>query len=226
MKKVLGTVGSILFLLVAIVIGKVIGHAVGNATGNAAIQGTPTANTQSYSMPAEQMPVQRVDRFSVKYASPFLINEKESRDMTAALEAKAPSLLQSIDIFTSRPSCGVGEARLVVGTYTQVAQLSIDSAANGSINQISTLSGITSPENTITLATVSGYPARRVSYRSKRWGGVLGAEFIVIVDLQTNTLWQLQLIFSARNTSDYASLNSAQSCARKILESVAIGAAP
>lgn len=223
--KLVKLAGSAIFWIVAL-IASVIGGIAGKALLKGGIRGTSTADTQSYSMPVEQMPVQRVDSFSVKYAFPFLRNEKRSRDMMAAVEAQAPGFVHSLDVLTSRPSCGVGEAQLIVATYAQGTQLSIDGAANRSVNGISALSGVTSPENIITPAIVSGYPARRISYRAKRWDGVLGYESITIADLQTNTLWQLQLILSARNTSDYTSLNSAQLCARKILESVAIGATP
>ncbi len=184
-------------------------------------------NIQASAMPDEKISVQHVGNFSISYASPFLINEQESLKFTSAAENQTPRIFQSISSYTSSPSCGLGEVRLIVGTYAEGTNVNIDGAAIGSVNQVSTLSGVTSPENTINPTTVSGKPARKISYRARRWGGVLGGEFLVIVDPLTNTFWQLQLIFSARSTNDYSALNSAQLCSQKILESVAIlGASP
>ena len=182
------------------------------------------ATTDQSREPNYQAPMQRVGAFSVNYEYPFLKNERETQNMASAANAQSPGTVESVAIYTSKPSCGVNEARLFVATYAQGVTANIDGAAEGSITQVSTLDGITSPESTVTPATISGLPARKVSYRAKRWGGVIGVDFVVVTNPRDNTLWQLQLIFTARNTSDYAALGSAQSCAQKILESVAIEA--
>jgi len=189
-----------------------------SSVATAAVQSEDLA----YQTPAEGMPAQHVAAFSINYDYPFLKNEKETQNMLSAVNAQSPGTFQSIAIYTSKPSCGLNEARLVVATYAQGVTADIDGAADGSISQISTLDGITSPESTVTPTTLSGLPARRISYRAKRWGGVLGGEFIVVSNPRTNTFWQLQLIFSARNTNDYAALSGSHSCAQKILESAAI----
>lgn len=193
-----------------------------DSSGAAATIVQPEEST--YKMPAERALVQHVATLSVQYEHPFLKNEKETTNMASAANARSPGIFQSVAIYTSKPSCGLSEARLVVATYAQGVTANIDGAADGSIAQISTLDGITNPESTVTPVTISGLPARKVSYRAKRRGGVIGIESIVVSDPSASTFWQLQLIFAARNTNDYAALSDPRSCAQEILGSVAIEA--
>lgn len=200
-------------------------HMAVNSTLNPGRDSSGVAATTDQSRePDYQVPSQHVAAFSVNYEYPFIKNERETQNMASATNTQSPGTFESVAIYTSKPSCGVSEARLVVATYAQGVTTNIDGAADGSITQTSTLEGITSPESTVAPATISGLPARKVSYRAKRWGGVIGVESIVVSNAGTNTFWQLQLIFTARNTNDYTALSSAQSCAQKILESVAIEA--
>lgn len=167
-------------------------------------------------------PVQNVGSFSVQYAYPFLNNERETQNLASAVNVHYPGKFDEIVVYTSKPSCGVNEARLVVASYAQGMIMEIDSVAEGAINQVSTLDGIVDPESTIAAETISGLPARTISYRAKRWGGTIGFESIVILDKSSKNLWQLQLIFGAQNTSDFFALSGAMSCARKILKSVVV----
>ena len=171
------------------------------------------------------MPVQRVNNFSVKYPYPFLMNEAATSQIRSAVNLNTQDL-PSMSIYNSRSSCGIEEAGLAIGIYGKNIPINEDGAANGMVNNISTLSGIVSPESEITPTTVSGYSSRRISYRAKRYGAVIGVEAISIVDHKTNTTWVLQLLFGTPSSEDYSTLNSAKACANKILDSVAINNDP
>lgn len=193
-----------------------------NLSGVAATIVHPGESTRQ--LGAEQASVQHVAGFSVNYEHPFLKNERETQNMASSANAQSPGALQSVAIYTSKPSCGISEARLVVATYAQGVTMNIDGAANGSIAQVSTLDGITNPESAVTPITISGLPARKVSYRAKRRGGVIGVDSIVVSAPSTNTFWQFQLIFVAGKTNNYAALSVPQSCAQEIFNSIVIEA--
>lgn len=193
-----------------------------NSSGVAATIVQPGEST--HKLGAGQESVQHVAGFSVNYEHPFLKNERETQNMASAASTQSPGALQSVAIYTSKPSCGISEARLVVATYAQGVSMNIDGAANGSIAQVSTLDGIANPESTVTPITISGLPARKVSYRAKRRGGVIGVDSIIVSSPSTNTFWQFQLIFVAGKANNYAALSTPQSCAQEIFNSIVIEA--
>jgi hypothetical protein len=221
-QKIIAALGIVVTL-----IAMAVGGAFGRIFGDAAFQflSSDDAATTS-SVPTDQMPSQRAGQLSLKYSFPFVLNEAESKSMMSGLPANVRSQVRSLSVYTSRPTCGLGEVRLLVGVYAPEVQVSIDGAAAGTTKQVSTLEGITNPEDSITPTTVSGHPARRVSYKANRWGGVLGGEFLVVADLQSNTFWQLQFIFAAKKTSDHTKLNNIRSCANEVLASASIEPAP
>ncbi len=213
--------GSTIFWIIVLV-AAVLGGVLGKALVKGGLQSDSTPDARTYSASAEEMPTQSVGALSVNYSSPFVRNEQKSQEIASAAEAQAPGLLRSTDVYTSRPTCGLKDVGLIVSSFAADIDLSVDGAAQGSVNQISALEGVENPESSIVATTVSGLPARMISYRAKRWGGVLGDESLIIADLESNTLWQLQLIFSARRTSDYSRLDDPRACAERVMKSVAL----
>ncbi|MEY2168938.1 MULTISPECIES: J domain-containing protein [unclassified Rhodanobacter] len=196
--------------------------AIARFAATASVNNTLGETSTISSVPVEHMPIQHIGQLEIKYTSPFLPNEPKSRRLMSALPENMRNQVRSLSVYSSQPTCGLSEVGLLVGMYAPEVQVNIDGAAAGSTKQISTLEGITNPESSIFSTTVSGYPARRVSYKADRWDGVIDGEILVVADSQSNTIWQLQLIFASKKTSNPTNLNNIRSCANEVLASVSI----
>lgn len=168
---------------------------------------------------------QTVGAFTVSYYDTFSKNEVESSSFRSAIDSAAPGSIETLTVYTSRPACGIGEARLVVFGLMPHIDPNLDGAAQESINHVSALEGIHRPDASFTELTVSGLPARRVSFQATRWKGMVGMESLIVVDPEAKLMWQLQLIFYSRG-HDFSLLSPARACAVNILESVEIAGVP
>lgn len=215
-------IGTFFAMVLSAVLGVVVG--VGLAVGLASNSNpaVPSGSKASQELTPAQMPLQKVGSLSLNYPFSFTANEAEAQVMMSGLSAENPTTPIDLSVYNSQPSCGLGEVRLVVATYPAELQASVDGAAAGAISRVSGLEGITNPQTETVPVDVSGLPARLTSFSAQRWGGVLGAEFLAVLDEQSNTLWQLQFIFAKNATSDYSTLEEARLCAKQIVKSVAV----
>lgn len=70
-------------------------------------------------------------------------------------------------------------------------------AARGAVNSVSAMSEIVSPQQTITDVSVSGLPAKRVSYSAMADGSNVFLELISFAKGQH--MWTVEVIYQARN---------------------------
>lgn len=215
--QVTGTTAFLIFLIMAISFGGVFGKAFMNDLFQ-----SDKENVVNPTISYVPVTTQRVGAFSVNYPYAFIRNDAETKLLKSATDLNVPGTLQSVDIYTSRPTCGFVSIVHSVGTYFREIELDIDNKAQESSNHISSLKEIQSPESTITDALVSGLPARRVSYRARIGDGIVGIETLIVVDPVPNTTWQLNIVLGAPDTGDYSLLHEAKSCANEVLESVQI----
>lgn len=216
-KKIFTAFGLIL-VLIAMTIGGIFGRSAGDTVFQFfSFSGISIAQ----SLPKAQMQFQQIEDLNLKYASSFSLNEAESKDIMSSLPLNAKNQVRMLSVYSSEPTCGIGEIRVIRVVYAPDVGLNIDGTTAGAIKQVSTLNGIVNLEHSITSIEVSGYPARKISFKANRWGGVLGGEFLFIADTDSKTIWQLQLIFSAKN-SNHEKLIGARTCANEVLKTISI----
>jgi hypothetical protein len=168
---------------------------------------------------------QNVGGMIIDYGPTFKANEEKAQAWQAKMADELRSLIQRLEIFEAPSSGGLGELRLLKVHYVSKTFGSIDDAASETVRNIVALPGIKNPVQRITASVVSGLDARRVSFESDRYDGKLGAEFLIVHDKKTNTLFQLQIIFSKRpsvNPFGSTNLNAERATATVILSSVAM----
>ena len=217
-KKTLAVLGAVI-LFVALATSGVISRFLGKTAVRALSAEMPDDIAASA---LTQVSVQKIGQFSVQYYFPLVLNEAENSNALSKFTPELRNKIRSLLTYSGRASCGLDELRLTIWEFAPNFEGNLDNAAAGSANLVSTLEGITNPNVSIVPTIVSGYPARRVSYRANRWGGVLGLETVAVYDRASNFMWQFQLGFSAKKTTDFSLLNAASECAHQVLESVSI----
>lgn len=132
---------------------------------------------------------QNIGSFYIRYGYPFLKSEDETQNLIYKIFTEMPEMsgyLKSLAIYTSKTSCEINEARLTTGFYAQDVIVNMDAMAQGSIDQILVLDDVREHQVTITPQTISGLPAREISFFAKRRGGVFSVNAINIVEPRNN----------------------------------------
>lgn len=169
-----------------------------------------------------EIAVQDVGGLSLKLNAPLVENEDLLKLYEATAQSRPASLL-SVELYTSStPGCGIWMAQLSVSTYRSGTELNLDAAALGTLNSLATKPDISDPEGTIENVTVSGFPARRISFQARQSGGVVGSEVLTIVDHDSRKSWDLQIIMFDDQSSDFSAIDKAKDCAKLVLDSAAV----
>ena len=150
--------------------------------------------------PLASFAAQFVGGLSIEYGPSFQENEQTARAWYAKWPQDFQAMIRKLEIFEAPGGREFAEVRLAKFHYTGKIRGDIDSAATGTIASISSLAGIRSPTHNIVATRVSGLDARRVTYDSARFDGMLGAEFLIIQDKSIDAMYQLQIIFSKKNS--------------------------
>ena len=145
---------------------------------------------------------QDVGGMIVEYRLPFEAKEAKARTWHGNMPTEMQSMIQGFEVFEAGPSLGLGEVRVLKIRYVPKVSGNLNMAAQESIQNILRLPGIKNSTQNITAVKVSGLEARRISFATNRYDGKLGAEFLIVYDKKTNTLFQLQVIFSKRKSLD------------------------
>ena len=168
---------------------------------------------------------QNVGGLSIDYQPSFHENVAKAQSWQAKMAPEMQAMLSQFQIFEAAGSGGILEVRLMKFQYNAKIRGSIDVAASESIANIVRLPGIKNPTQNIVPTKVSGREARRVSFESGRYDGKLGAEFLIVQDDDSQSFYQLQMIFSKKpgfNSLASLDLQEERTFARKTLDSVQI----
>lgn len=167
--------------------------------------------------------LQDVAGMKIAYEAKF----QSKPDTAKAWLSKASPIVRknilAVEIYEAPPPPGLLEIRLMKVQYVASLQGNIDSSAASSMDGIARLEGITNAKHSVVKKRVSGHDVRQASFEASRYGGRLGAEFLVVYDKRRNVLYQLQLIFGrkkALNLFDDLKLETERKAAKDLLATV------
>lgn len=149
---------------------------------------------------------QHLDGLSLKCPIPLV--EKPYRiDLKAVIAAKSFQGKAADEMEVS-----VNKIRYAKGTT-----LNLDGAIAGSMKSVSSLDGITNPQQQVKDTKVSTFPAKRASFSANRLGSEILAESLFIINGEE--MWVVQVIFSSKS-------KGGRPIANNILSSVKIEPTP
>jgi len=151
---------------------------------------------------------QQVGGLEINYSPSFKKDIFTANSCLSKFPDNVRHLVVSMDNFVAEPINGLGEVGLTKVRFVPELNGNIDGAAIESAQRIATLDGIKNFQQHIEPLFVSGFDARQVSITADRWGGKLGGEFLIILNRNTNVMWQIQLIFGKKKEiNPFVSLN-------------------
>lgn len=168
---------------------------------------------------------QNIAGLGFEYSQSFQASSAKAQQWLSKVPESVKALTRSFELFEAPPTNGLSGVSLIKIRYVRTVQPSIDGAASESVQNIARLDGMQKFKQSTKSLTVSGHEARQASFEAERYGGKLGGEFLIILDRRTNTMWQIQLLFSKKKgITPFASLNldTERNFAMSLLRSVTV----
>jgi hypothetical protein len=101
--------------------------------------------------------------------------------------------------------------------YTKGTTVDLDAAVSGTLKSVSSLEGMSNPQQKVRDVKVSNFPGKRSSFSAKRFGGEMFAESLFIYNGEK--MWLIQVLFSNKT-------KGGSPIAESILNSVQVEPAP
>lgn len=161
----------------------------------------------------------------IEYPNSFYPNENRTKRRLAVIPEGFRVHIHSMDSYSAEPIPGIGEIRIENTFYSHdfpYDSWDIDQAANGSIDGIEKLFGVTGLKSNIVRTNITGQDSRQISISAKRFGGSIGVESLLIANRQLNALHLIMITFGAPPMPDgnNSTLTNEHEIAREILRSV------
>lgn len=166
---------------------------------------------------------QAVGSLTIDYPHAFNPQPAEAEQWLSQMPASATAQIKGLDVFKAQATPGLGEVRIVRILYVAGVKPGLDGAVNQSLQNILNLPGHSNVAHDTRVLRVSGRDARQTSFQSNRFGGKLGAEFLFVLDMKTNAIYQMQFLFAKRkpqNPLTTLDLEKERAAARALLATV------
>src|SRR5262249_54388580 len=137
--------------------------------------------------------------------------EQELREL--AWTRRGPPM-RSVEVYGAPLAWDIGDGQ----GHLRIARIEFAAARNldDAVREMATM-------GTVTSVSVSGLEARHISFEKDHSGWRLGGELLVVSDMRSNTMWQIQVLFARRWS---ASLDQDRERANAALASVRVVEVP
>lgn len=166
------------------------------------------------SVPFNQLPYAILDQLDVGANS--FVNEITTTEndiftgitRAAGITLKSPLALTEIPYSMNVPAVAEvkrfegkrpDELEISVAYFRYVAgtAVDLDAAAAGSLKSLSAMEGMTNPQQQARDIKISGYPAKRLSFSARRFGGEVSAESLILYNGEK--MWVVQIVFTNKS---------------------------
>ncbi|ODQ04721.1 MULTISPECIES: hypothetical protein [Enterobacterales] len=186
------------------------------------ISGCDNNSTSAMSNDISNIPVQTVSGFNMVYPTSFTMSREDTENYFKLLPDNIQDVTTEMMVYKSEPICDLTEVRLVYFKMIDAMSYDVDTGAQGIVDNIAIIDGMTEISTSIKPLTIPNVESRHVFFEGKYAKENVSYEGVLVADLKTNRVWQLQLISNFNSQSDKQKNSQILECTNKYIQTITI----
>lgn len=186
------------------------------------ISGCDNNSTSKTSNDISNIPVQTVSGFNMAYPTSFTMSREDTENYFKLLPDNIQDVTTEMMVYKSEPICDLTEVRLVYFKMIDAMSYDVDTGAQGIVDNIAIIDGMKEISTSIKPLTIPNVESRHVFFEGKYAKENVSYEGVLVADLKTNRVWQLQLISNFNSQSNKQKNSQTLECTNKYIQTITI----
>lgn len=186
------------------------------------ISGCDNNSTSETSNNISHIPVQTVSGFNMAYPTSFSMSREDTENYFKSLPDNVQDVTTEMMVYKSEPICDLTEVRLVYFKMIDAMSYDVDTGAQGIVDNIAIIDGMKEISTSIKPLTIPNVESRHVFFEGKYAIENVSYEGVLVADIKTNRVWQLQLISNFNSQSDKQKTRQLLECTDKYIQTITI----
>lgn len=186
------------------------------------ISGCDNNSTSKTSNDISNIPVQTVSGFNMAYPTSFTMSREDTENYFKLLPDNIQDVTTEMMVYKSEPICDLTEVRLVYFKMIDAMSYDVDAGAQGIVDNIAVIDGMNEISTLIKPLTIPNVESRHVFFEGKYAKENVSYEGVLVADLKTNRVWQLQLISNFNSQSNKQKNSQILECTNKYIQTITI----
>ncbi|MBG6025824.1 hypothetical protein I5F10_00220 [Proteus mirabilis] len=186
------------------------------------ISGCDNNSTSKTSNDISNIPVQTVSGFNMAYPTSFTMSREDTENYFKLLPDNIQDVTTEMMVYKSEPICDLTEVRLVYFKMIDAMSYNVDTGAQGIVDNIAIIDGMKEISTSIKPLTIPNVESRHVFFEGKYAKENVSYEGVLVADLKTNRVWQLQLISNFNSQSNKQKNSQILECTNKYIQTITI----
>lgn len=186
------------------------------------ISGCDNNSTSETSNNISHIPVQTVSGFNMAYPTSFSMSREDTENYFKSLPDNVQDVTTEMMVYKSEPICDLTEVRLVYFKMIDAMSYDVDTGAQGIVDNIAIIDGMKEISTSIKPLTIPNVESRHVFFEGRYAIENVGYEGVLVADIKTNRVWQLQLISNFNSQSDKQKTSQLLECTDKYIQTITI----
>lgn len=186
------------------------------------ISGCDNNSTSKTSNDISNIPVQTVSGFNMAYPTSFTMSREDTENYFKLLPDNIQDVTTEMMVYKSEPICDLTDVRLVYFKMIDAMSYDVDAGAQGIVDNIAVIDGMKEISTSIKPLTIPNVESRHVFFEGKYAKENVSYEGVLVADLKTNRVWQLQLISNFNSQSNKQKNSQILECTNKYIQTITI----
>ncbi len=186
------------------------------------ISGCDNNSTSKTSNDISNIPVQTVSGFNMAYPTSFTMSREDTENYFKLLPDNIQDVTTEMMVYKSEPICDLTDVRLVYFKMIDAMSYDVDAGAQGIVDNIAIIDGMKEISTSIKPLTIPNAESRHVFFEGKYAKENVSYEGVLVADLKTNRVWQLQLISNFNSQSNKQKNSQILECTNKYIQTITI----
>lgn len=186
------------------------------------ISGCDNNSTSKTSNDISNIPVQTVSGFNMAYPTSFTMSREDTENYFKLLPDNIQDVTTEMMVYKSEPICDLTDVRLVYFKMIDAMSYDVDAGAQGIVDNIAIIDGMKEISTSIKPLTIPNVESRHVFFEGKYAKENVSYEGVLVADLKTNRVWQLQLISNFNSQSNKQKNSQILECTNKYIQTITI----
>lgn len=186
------------------------------------ISGCDNNSTSKTSNNISNIPVQTVSGFNMAYPTSFTMSREDTENYFKLLPDNIQDVTTEMMVYKSEPICDLTDVRLVYFKMIDAMSYDVDAGAQGIVDNIAIIDGMKEISTSIKPLTIPNVESRHVFFEGKYAKENVSYEGVLVADLKTNRVWQLQLISNFNSQSNKQKNSQILECTNKYIQTITI----
>lgn len=186
------------------------------------LTGCDNNSTSKASNNISNIPVQNISGFNMAYPTSFSMSREDTENYFKILPDNVQDVTTEMIVYKSNPICDLSEVRLVYFKMADAMTYDVDAGAQGIIDNIAIIDGMNEIFTSIKPLTIPSVESRHVLFEGNMARENVSYEGVLVADLSTNRVWQLQFISTINSQSNKQKYKQLIECTREHIQTISI----